>query len=62
MTAVHVLLGLIQLAIGVAMITRRDQLASRATAYSVATRRRLLLILGIGLVFVGVIQIAEAFV
>ena len=62
MTAVHVLLGVLQLALGIAMIVRRDQIASRATAYRFASRRGLLLILGIGLVFVGVIQIAEAFV
>jgi uncharacterized membrane protein YiaA len=62
MTVVYVLLGVAQLAIGIVMITRRDELAKRATAYSVASRRGLLLILGIGLVFVGVIQVAEAFV
>jgi hypothetical protein len=62
MTALHVLLGIVQLAIGVAMIMRREQLAPRSSRYSLASRRGLLLILGIGLVFVGVIQIAEAFV
>jgi hypothetical protein len=62
MTALHVLLGVVQVAIGVAMIMRREQLAARSRGYSLASRRGLLLILGIGLVFVGVIQIAEAFV
>jgi hypothetical protein len=62
MTVVHVLLGLVQIAIGVVMITRRDQLPLRTSAYRVASRRGLLLILGVMLTFVGVIQIAEAFV
>jgi hypothetical protein len=62
MTALHVLLGLVQIAIGVVMITRRDRLPLRTSAYGVASRRGLLLILGVMLTFVGVVQIAEAFV
>jgi hypothetical protein len=62
MTAVELLLGVAQVAIGLVMITRRDRLALRASAHRVASRRGVLLILGVMLTFVGVIQIAEAFV
>ena len=62
MTAIHLLLGLLQVALGVVMVGRREQLARRVPAHSVASRRGLLLILGVMLTFVGVIQVAEAFV
>jgi len=44
------------------MVTRREQFARRVPSSSVASRRGLLLIFGLMLTFVGVIQIAEAFV
>src|SRR5689334_22916204 len=47
MTVLHVVLGVLQVALGVAMITRRHRIVSRATAYTIASRPGLLLILGV---------------
>jgi hypothetical protein len=62
MTVVHVLLGVVQVAFGVVMITQRDRLPLRAGGSAFGSRRGLFLILGVMLTFVGVIQVAEAFV
>jgi uncharacterized membrane protein len=61
-TGFQLLLGVLEVVLGVAMVTRREQFARRVPSSSVASRRGLLLILGLMLTFVGVIQIAEALV